>query len=128
MPDVVRCSTCGLEIDEKIKRAACPTCGSDARTHAAGVADGIKILTAMTARGFHDGMSRTEGWFIRTDCRQVPQRSRDNAIANVERIFDRTGDRYIEKVTMCDSGEVIHSTNEPLSAHKGHGSDKPRKT
>jgi len=72
-------------------------------------------------------MSRAKSWFIRLFSGHVPQWSRDNAIANVERTLDRDTDRYTEKVTMRDTGEVIHGTDERLSEHTGHGSDKPRR-
>ncbi len=128
----VRCGTCGLELDEKTgteknQRAPCPKCGSTVRSHAVEMRVGLRILTGLKATGLRGGMSRTKGWFMRTFSGQVPQRNRDNAIANVERTFDRDGDRYIEKVTLRDSGEVIHSTNEPLSKHRGHGSDRQKK-
>ena len=128
----VRCGRCGLEFDERAEvdekqRTPCRICGSTIRSYAVELTAGVKILTTLKATGLRAGLSRTKGWFIRTFSGQVPQRNRNNAIAQLERTFDRDGDRYIEKVTMCDSGEVIHSTNEPLSEHKGHGSDKPKK-
>lgn len=43
----------------------------------------------------------------------------------MEDIVIQTGaDRYTEKVTIHDTGEVVHNTDERLSDHKGHGSDK----
>lgn len=61
---------------------------------------------------------------MRIFSRQVPQRNYDNAIAVVERTFNRDADRYAEKVTMQDTGQVIHNTDERLSEHMDHGSDK----
>jgi hypothetical protein len=29
-------------------------------------------------------------------------------------------------VTIRDTGEVVHHCDEPLSEHRGHGSDKPK--
>lgn len=69
------------------------------------------------------GMSRTKGWYIRTESIPTPQASRDGAMARVDRVYDRTGDRYKEKVVDCQTGEVIHQTEERLTDHKGHGSD-----
>jgi hypothetical protein len=45
-------------------------------------------------------------------------------MARVDRVYDRVGDRYKEKVVDCETGEVIHKTEEKLTDHKGHGSDK----
>lgn len=127
----VRCGMCGLEFDERAEheenqRTPCPKCGSIARSYPVEITDGIKTFDGYTAKGVHAGMSRTR-WFIQTSSHYVPQLRRNNAIANVERTIDRDHNRYSEKVTLCESGEVIHSTDEPLTDHKGHGSDKPKK-
>ena len=74
--------------------------------------------------GVRAGLSRTKGWFKKIFSGQVPQQSRGNAVADVERIFDRDADRYTESVIMCDTREVIHSADGRLSNHMGHGSDK----
>jgi len=47
---------------------------------------------------------------------------------HLERFFDHRGDRYVEKVTDPETGEIIHHCDEPLSEHRGHGSDKKRKS
>lgn len=41
-----------------------------------------------------------------------------------ERIIDRDNDSYKEIVIDPDTGLVIHSCEEPLSQHQGHGSAK----
>jgi len=45
---------------------------------------------------------------------------------NREMIVDREGNRYLEKVTDPETGEVVHSCEEPLSEHQGHGTAKVR--
>ena len=72
------------------------------------------------------GFSRRKGWFARSFMRLVPQRSRDGALAYHKRIMDRDADRYIETVTMRETGEVIHHCDEPLSEHQGHGAAKQK--
>lgn len=47
---------------------------------------------------------------------------------NHERLIDRANDRYFEKVSNYETGEVIHHADEPLSKHQGHGSAKKGKT
>ena len=84
------------------------------------------VLATLRATGLRAGMSRTKGLFIKIFSGQSLQRNRGNAIADVERVFDRGFDRYTEKVTLRDSGEMLHMTDEPLSEHIGHGSDKPK--
>jgi predicted nucleic acid-binding Zn-ribbon protein len=47
------------------------------------------------------------------------------------RRIDRDADRYTERITDAETGEVIKSVEEPLSEHQGHGSAKtirPSKT
>jgi hypothetical protein len=48
--------------------------------------------------------------------------------ATKRRLIDRENRRYQERVVEQGSGEVIRNIDEPLSAHRGHGSarDKSR--
>lgn len=41
-------------------------------------------------------------------------------------VIDRENGRYRKIVTDPKTGTVLHHTDEPLSAHKGHGSAKPK--
>jgi len=43
------------------------------------------------------------------------------------RIINKYNDKYLEKVTDPETGDVIHHCEEPLSKHFGHGSDKFKK-
>jgi hypothetical protein len=122
---------CGAPLDEKTglredQRIPCAKCGSTSRVYVDKLTDGIEILEGSRTKGLRGGMSRTKGRFIETLSRWVPQTNRDNAIAHHERVLDRDSDRYTEKVTMRDSGEIIYNTDERLSEHRGHGSDKPK--
>jgi hypothetical protein len=131
MPNGSVLCKCGAPLDEKTglredQRVPCARCGSKSCVYADALTDEIAIFEGFRAKGVHAGMSRTKGWFIDSLSRWVPQRDRDNAIAHHERVLDRDGDRYTEKVTMRDSGEIIYSMNERLSEHQGHGSDKPK--
>ena len=42
------------------------------------------------------------------------------------RTIDRDNDRYFEKITDYETGEIIHHCEEPLSQHQGHGSAKKK--
>jgi hypothetical protein len=53
-----------------------------------------------------------------------PRRSVGDFVTK-ERVIDRANDRYREKV-VTDEGEVLRDVDEPLSQHKGRGSDKPK--
>jgi hypothetical protein len=41
--------------------------------------------------------------------------------------FDRRNDRYLEHITPAYTREVLRHVEEPLSAHRGHGSAKKPK-
>lgn len=47
-----------------------------------------------------------------------------NKMVTREMIIDRENNHYIEKVVDPDTGEVIHSCDELLTEHFGHGSAK----
>jgi len=58
----------------------------------------------------------------------VPDYSRSlGKVVHREQIFDRDNDRYFEKVTDYETGEVIHHCDEPLSEHQGHGDARLKK-
>ena len=44
-----------------------------------------------------------------------------------EQVIDRDNNRYFEKVTDYESGEIIDHNEEPLSEHRGHGTAKVKK-
>lgn len=82
----------------------------------------VEDFLGMEAR--RAGLSRRKGWFKRSFTRLVPQLSRGGALAYHARVMDRDGDRYVETVTMRETGEVIHHCDELLSEHIGHGSSR----
>ena len=88
------------------------------------------LYISLFAKAFKAGLSRTKGWFQKVFVGLVAQRDRGGALALVERTAKRVGfgDWYTEKVTMQDTGEVIHQQEEPLSQHQNHGSTKKPKT
>lgn len=51
-------------------------------------------------------------------------RKNDGKWMKKTRILDKYNNKYIEKVTDPETGEVIHEHEEPLSNHFGHGSAK----
>jgi hypothetical protein len=62
------------------------------------------------------------------ETKAVPDHSKSrDKIVHREQIIDRENDRYFERVTDYESGEVIHECKEPLSQHLGHGADKKNK-
>lgn len=82
--------------------------------------------TRMKAELRLPNMGRKKGLLAEMRVAFRPQHGRSGAIGRHERVIDRSGDKYFEKVTICDSGEVYHQCEEPLSSHWGHGSAKPK--
>lgn len=79
-------------------------------------------MGGLRARGFRAGVSK---WFA--ELFQGPDFStRLGRWMNKLRIIDRDKDRYIERIDDPETGERIHDTDEPLSSHTGHGSDRRR--
>jgi hypothetical protein len=122
----VHCNNCGAALAEEVSvadpRQPCPVCGSTARRFDVAVVEKCEVEAFLGMEGRRAGLSRQKGWFIRSFTRLAPQVSRGGALAYLTRIFDRDADRYVETVTMRETGEVVHSCDEPLSAHQGHGS------
>jgi hypothetical protein len=117
----IRC-TCGFEFPSDNERVQCPNC--NVTIYQDTIIDSIKAYDGNKARGMHAGQSRSKA-FIRSESIPRPQVSRGGAMARVDRVWDRDNDVYKEKGVLCETGEVIFETEEKLSAHTGHGSDKP---
>jgi hypothetical protein len=104
----------------------CPVCGSIAHR----INFNVEVVEKCAVEDFigMDGR-RAKGnrWFIRSFTRLVAQISRGGALAYLTRTFNREDDRYVETVTMRETGEVIHHCDEPLSEHQGHGTARGRR-
>jgi hypothetical protein len=125
-----QCAGCDKVLGEEFclpepDRLPCPYCGSMGRRYVLEVGITNQILPSLNAEGRRAGMSRGKGWFKRIRLALVAQGSRGGAIAQHERIIDRDNHRYTETVMIRDTGEIVHHCDEPLSKHRGHGSDKP---
>lgn len=118
------CSICGTIYDctgdTPQQRVLCPSCGEVGRSF------DVSVAERTTARdGYGVSVKRQCETRPYIEDRGIPSYSRSREkIVHHERIIDRDNDRYSEKVTDYDTGEVIHHCEEPLSMHKGHGSDK----
>ena len=130
--DQTRCGNCSRILNEEhglpsAHRLPCPKCGSIQRKYIKKVTAEVKVdVRDLRVEGIRAGMSKAKGWFKRFRRQRKAQSARGGRIGEVERIFERSGD-YSERVTMVDTGEVIHECKEPLAQHKGHGSDKRRR-
>ena len=129
MSTTINCSNCGASspaVDPVIVRK-CSQCGSDA----VNVCQSLEINETFTARDSIGGMVKDPS---RPSDQKVRQRFKGGddfwckASRWVHRVLsiDRDRNRYFERVTDPETGEVIHECDEPLTEHLGHGSDKKR--
>ncbi|MGH7115721.1 MAG: hypothetical protein ACREE9_14665 [Stellaceae bacterium] len=119
---IAKCEPCNALVVEEVDKGdpehvICKSCGAK-------LSPIFEPGTRMDGKFWRDGLSRTKGLLGRVRVAFEPQHSRGGVLARLERFIDRNTDRYFEKVTMCDSGEIVHECDEPLSDHRGHGSAK----
>lgn len=123
----VACGNCGRALDETpdndpAQRVACPTCGSLSR-HIS-----VELEGSLTLHG-SIGVNLKRGGKGKA---VLKLKSGDDFTvstgrwAKLDRIVDREADRYYELVVDTETGEVLRYVDEPLSAHQGRGSAKPR--
>jgi hypothetical protein len=123
----VYCGQCSRQLSELpsrpiAKRTPCPACGSTARGFKPEIyesitaSEGIRLLWKYTHDGRRKYTEMITGWFA----------SVRYGIVRKFRLADRRNDLYQEKIWTKD-GTLVHETEEPLSKHFGHGSDKPKR-
>jgi hypothetical protein len=124
--DTIECSDCGSEVDvrgdEPEQRMPCEKCGSTKRSYHASVSESIVARDGIGVKAKRAGEKKP---YI--EDMAVPDYSRSlEKIVHRERVIDRDNDRYFEKITDYETGEVVHHCDELLSQHQGHGDAKPK--
>lgn len=125
--EYVSCAACGTAYDcagdTPEQRVPCPSCGAVGRSFDVSSTEKLSVRDGYGVTAKRQGEPRP---YI--EDRGVPSysRSREKIVLH-ERIIDRENDRYFEKVSDYDTGEIIHHCEEPLSQHQGHGSAKGKK-
>jgi hypothetical protein len=116
----VHCNSCGTLLAEGTSvadpRQPCSACGSTARRFHEELVEKCEVEDFLGMEGRRAGVSRRKGWFILSFTRLVPQVSRGGALAYHTRVMDR--DRYVETVTMRETGEVVHHAKNPERASR----------
>lgn len=117
--DCSRPLTDALPSDSLEQRKPCPHCGSTKRNFHVFIAEHLTLRDGFGMKVKH-GESRPH-----YESKSVPDHSRSRGkLVHREMIVDRENDRYFERVTDYESGEIVHECDEPLSKHLGHGADK----
>lgn len=126
----VQCQACGdwsavNEIDDAATEAPtpCPRCGSLKRLYKNVFVASDEILTGEVVR-IRTGKGIKRRWSIEIRQFANSQVNREGRISICDRCIDRDNGLYFERVIMRDTREIIHYVEEPLSRHRGHGSDK----
>lgn len=106
----------GLTLDA---RTPCPRCGSLGRKHVVGINSTLHLYSkaVMKARRAAGGKPYQEQ-IVGSDLHR-----KSGIWMRYERLIDRARNWYREHVTNPTTGQVVHHCEEPLSEHRGHGSD-----
>jgi len=125
--DIIECADCGAEVDGHgdmpEQRIPCNKCGSTKRNYHVSISEVVIARDGIGVKAKHGGEKKP---YI--EDLGIPDYSRSlNKVVHRARIIDRDNDRYFEKITDYESGEVIHHCDEPLSQHQGHGNSRTKK-
>ncbi len=128
----IECADCGAKLpDEWISsksKGACPKCGSNQKTIHLNIVEeaAVDIRESLTGKvkdvNFNSKKNPRYEFFEGDDLRKS-----DGKWMSKSRVIDKYNDKYLEKVTDPETGDVVHHCEEPLSDHFGHGSDKFKK-
>ena len=126
--DTIECADCGAEVDgcgdKPEQRIPCDKCGNTKRIYHVSISETVVARDGIGVKAKRAGEKKP---YI--EDLAVPDYSRNlDKVVQRERVIDRDNNRYFEKITDCESGEVIHHCEEPLSQHQGHGNAKPKKS
>ena len=125
--DTIECADCGAEVnghaDMPERRIPCSKCGSTKRKYNVSISETLTIRGGIGVKAKRAGEKKP---YI--EDLSVPDHSRSlGKIVHRTRVIDRDNDRYFEKITDYETGEVIHHCEEPLSQHQGRGNAKQKK-
>ena len=117
------CSSCGEQVPDE-PRVPC-VCGSESRTTELTFQTQVRALPMMKAKAFDRKLTGGKNYFAEVIVGWDLRKSLGDFVSKV-RQWNKRDDTYVESVKTAD-GTVIHECKEPLSEHRSHGSDKPRK-
>jgi DNA-directed RNA polymerase subunit RPC12/RpoP len=125
---VMKCANCSAVVDHAPsvpveQRTQCPNCGSTARVCEVEIVATSIARTSLAGKARHGPTGRPfykfkSGADLHRDTGQWMER---------DMVIDRQNDRYIERVVDPETGEVLHTCEEPLRKHQGHGRAKRTK-
>lgn len=102
---------------------ACPKCGTIGGVLNAIKVAGVEILPSVDLK-VRNPRYQGRRKYIR-EVKSIAEYSVDGRLVRKDRLIDRGNNRYREKVTVVDTGDVIRNADHKLTEHTRHGSDKP---
>jgi hypothetical protein len=124
----VKCGNCGKLLDEERtimveSRRPCPECGSKTRAFDVAVNGILPMHRKLNLKGRHG--NKREPFIEQTVGDDLHRRT--GRWMKLQRVIDRLNNWYREIVQDPESGQIVHESNEPLTAHRGHGSAETQK-
>lgn len=123
----IECSNCGNKFPAEIIQSEtsypCPKCGSTTKRIKIILKDDLQLYDNLKFTSYDPTLpSKTKRKKTQVECFTGTEWSHSRKkMVNKYRLIDRRNDLYIEWVIDPDTGEIIHSCEEPLSHHRGHG-------
>lgn len=122
-----KCADCGTMIDDSAnsseQKVPCKVCGSLKRIYEVFIMETLTLRDGMGLKAKRPNQKKPYVEDI-----SIPNRSHSRGKqVHLKRVIDRDNDKYYEKVTDYETGEIIHQCEEPLSMHSGHGNAKKKK-
>lgn len=122
------CGECGTPLPESSNLSVetdppCPTCGSMTRAILVTFNETLVVHDKLAMKGKRAGIKEPYIESVSGD----DLHRKTGKWMKLNRVIDRENDLYKEEVIDPDNGIVVHRCEEPLSAHKGHGSAKIKK-
>jgi len=124
--ETTECADCGATIDSSAdtpqERIPCAICGSTRRIYHVSITETLTIWDGFGMKAKRPGEKRPY-----VEDLSIPSFSHSkDKLVHRQRVIDRDNDKYLEKVTDYETGDVIHHCEEPLSKHQGHGSARQK--
>jgi hypothetical protein len=121
---LVTCLDCQYTTRLRVALENCPNCGSASGIRNSIYVAGLEIFPSVQLKVKRPSYQGRRKYARET--KSSAEHSVDGKLVRVDRSINRENDRYREKVTVVDTGEVTRQVDHPLSEHTGRGSDKPR--
>jgi hypothetical protein len=121
------CAQCNIELPARQDGIdnGCPTCGCTSRRAFERVEERLVAHQSVRMKVVKDWLR--SGKKVRTEAFDGVEHSlKYGKLVGKTRVIDRDGDKYVERITDLQTGEILHECVEPLSNHRGHGTAKPK--